>query len=386
MKNLIMKRLLPLVLFAGAAAVAVAVFICPNCGYEYEPGATVCRHCGAELAPSDDSAEPVMAPPSPESSDNGISLALISRACSGAEKRKAEGHHEACFLETRNAIAWTALLPDGADALRRRLHRLNAESRKDIPRGLRECPVCNGSGKRTRLFITLKGKAREQVDPASTCPACDGRGLLAAYATEQELARKMRSAEAAFSDMQKLRLLSKWHTIWLPRGISRNLTVREEAALKTSAPPLCSTCYGVGWTGCEFCHGTGRVPCSNPNCVMGQEVCPVCGGSKKEAVESGGRTVIRSCSHCRQLGVSPCETCGGQGFLFCEMCDGKGRFICSRCNGSGTGVTCERCDGQGLQQCSRCEGSGKYKNATCRTCGGEGVVLCKSCKGFGCDQ
>lgn len=172
-------------------------------------------------------------------------------------------------------------------------------------------------------------------------------------------------------------------------------------------------------SGCEKCHGTGKVVCSK------------CGGEKEVKCEKcNGKGTFRNCSKCDSTGKVDCSRCNGSGkeisicpvcvlggvyntrWINCAGCHGTGRrketeginrgriVSCWECGGRGqvketykeicpnchgeyerkTDKACKECAGTGKVECSRCGGTGRAK---CQKCNGGGKVKCDTCSGVG---
>jgi len=75
------------------------------------------------------------------------------------------------------------------------------------------------------------------------------------------------------------------------------------------------------------------------------------------------------------IGYTTCPTCHGTGEDNCMFCNGTGQMTCFICGGDGEfmGATCNYCGGTGIVTCLYCKGTGKQ---TCFTCWGSGKILC----------
>ena len=109
------------------------------------------------------------------------------------------------------------------------------------------------------------------------------------------------------------------------------------------------TCYGCSGSGknrCSSCGGRGDKSCGK--CRGGQKYCYSCSGSgtRREYSISQERTVSRRCTSCYGQGYSPCDYCGATGRVRCSRCSGSGQITCSLCRGKGE-IKCLKCDAQG---------------------------------------
>lgn len=143
-------------------------------------------------------------------------------------------------------------------------------------------------------------------------------------------------------------------------------------------------------SGCEKCHGTGKVNC------------PSCGGGKKTKCEECNGNGKHQCHSCSGSGRVSCSSCRGSGneIKTCPVCDSgkveKTRWInCNKCHGSGIEsyspsgrpFSCTRCSGRGQVKetyreiCPNCHGEYRKKVGTCKSCGGTGRRTCPDCGG-----
>lgn len=110
---------------------------------------------------------------------------------------------------------------------------------------------------------------------------------------------------------------------------------------------------------CNYCHGSGRVICSQCNGTgWVKKICSWCHGS-------GGHNRSR------------CMYCGGKGYTVDEVF-GSGRHDCFYCNSTGyVENSCTRCSGSGYESeiCDIYAASGQERHyVTCTYCNGSGQV------------
>jgi hypothetical protein len=376
------RNLLPalIFLFVFALAALARVVLCPRCGHEAEPAATICAHCQQALTP--DAETPVAGPTSsPAPSLSAVARATVETELAAARAALDGDRPALAWWRARNLAGLMALSPASADL---------AAARVEVERGAlaalrerdRECPVCKGDGGMTLLFVTVQGDPSRQKAPGQSCPACKGLGRWPARPTEDQLAGAFAQGQRDFLAAMRDAGWKASGPAWLPPGLT-NLTARQTAQARSAVAGPCGTCRGLGFLGCDTCRGAGRLPCSDAACVSGRVVCPDCQGMRRRQEDEDGRSITRRCATCRQTGVAECAACEGRSVLVCDDCEGRGERRCDTCDGRGERALCTGCSGEGVRACRRCKGSGTYRDAVCAVCRGEGDEVCSSCQGDG---
>jgi len=369
-----------------------AVLICPRCGYEYQAGQPTCEHCGATLPtarePAADTAAAAAREPAPEPKapadtklDAGADT-LVNRELTTAFQLYEKKRYWLCYMFARNGLALNALSENPRARRYRRTLRLVAQCKKAIQRTQEQCPVCKGTGDKEIRTGSISGKSGTHYLHKG-CPACRGAGTLPAARTLDRIKDARARAYDDYVLRQQEKGFEEYQGIWAPPERIAGLSARQEVAMKKAFGAPCSSCEGMGFSGCGLCEGTGIRKCPNTSCVAGKALCPDCQGTGKRKEKTGRRTHVGFCDTCNGSGLIRCDTCEGKGYIPCPTCGGKGNVLCKRCNGTGESPVCNKCDGTGVQTCSRCKGSGQYHGAPCPQCNGEGVLICSSCDGFG---
>lgn len=318
---------------------ADALSICSECGRESDVSASFCSHCGAALsgAPRPDSqdASAVAEADADSASANTAKSASVQDVASGAKaaardwaearKRRDAGDVAAAFALLRNAQALLAANAGPA-------------------------PSANAA----RSLAAEAEVARREFDekfPAARRQAAITAGL--------------RSAETYFRGEGRVRL----GNAWVPSGWVSALPPPSIAAIRTSLPPVCSACAGVGSTPCRSCAGSGTTPCKANGCNGGWVV----------------RKPTNSLTPKTDIAIrEKCPVCRGTARVSCRDCAGAGRAICKKCGGTGDAPVCKACAGTGLADCRQCLKKGP--DPDCPLCAGTGKVLCPKCGGDGRKQ
>jgi hypothetical protein len=289
------------------------------------------------------------------------------------------------ILRARNTLALLKLAPDASDRNTASLLTAITAAEKVMRDTEVGCFACRGTGQRIYTMTDLHGDVRQQSAAAGTvgCPVCGGSGKIPARATQTALIAQMSTANQTFERQQQARGWEGVAGVWVPKGVAEHLTLRQKAALKTTASSPCKTCYGLGFFGCTTCSGEGKLKCTNAKCVQGREPCPMCKGKRKITETTKGHSIEHNCPNCSGTGISICATCQGRGFLPCVKCESTGQIRCTACKGTGENGLCQKCDGSGLIPCRVCKGEGRVKGAPCTDCKGEKVVPCTTCDGTG---
>jgi DnaJ-class molecular chaperone len=271
----------------------------------------------------------------------------------------------------------------GDSSLAREMDQFMREQGRSALSGQRTCPACKGDGKRKMLFANFEGEVHEQVAANMRCPVCEGRGTVRGQlSSDRAEARLVEGRRRADELLRALRYTDQGG-VWIPEGAADRFGARQQAALRTSVARACTACFGLGGLGCTSCQGAGRDACDGDGCVMGQAVCPDCGGKRRMTAQENGRSLQQTCRTCRQTGIVNCPTCRGRGWRSCTTCVGQGSTSCKKCAGKGQATACTKCVGQGLVTCRHCDGTGSTRGAPCVACKGDKLALCTTCDGFG---
>ncbi|MBP5321944.1 MAG: hypothetical protein J6334_13285 [Kiritimatiellae bacterium] len=364
----------------GMAAVAAAllagmvwaqgIVVCPSCGREAAPDATVCGHCQARLPErGPKTPPPPVEAPKPDSQAEIVRLAEqcvrenVKRMQELKEKQPATA-----FFFAENALAVQRLLPP--NHFKDKTDQLILDGNKTLLTRLGQaylpCRFCNGTGSVKMKLAKRDGTALE--GPKKRCVKCNGTGRRLTSAPVDRaklvLAQGRREYERlCISDGQ----VRAGH-LYLPEALAKLLGNRQMALVMTGMPIPCSSCQQIGRQPCTTCKGTGSVKCTQQGCVNGEY---------KE--KQTGRKTTRI----NDPVTKECPKCGGTGEIFCQACNGAGNIPCRKCSGSGVADACRRCAGAGYMDCTKCRGTGKLRDAPCPDCRGELYMLCPSCHGEG---
>lgn len=372
-----------IVLCLSAMVVQAALHICQKCGYENDPGATICVHCKAPFpvqeqpaASAEDASEEV----TEGAPDEYAPLELVyAEVAEGRTWMQKEAYELArCFF--LNALALEGLTdPTEHNTRSEQLLRMVAQAESAARTVRKPCPRCGGSGRHTLKIAGLDSSNRGSdfglgerlsTDDAAgiTCKKCGGDGLVYAAGTIAEMTFARSKAQSAYGKYQQARKYEMLGAVWVPLRFADALTVRQKARLMRSIVLPCASCAGFGRKDCKHCDGVGRMDCPNRACNKG-----------RVPVEQSNRNIQRL----EGSSTKVCEVCGGLETVPCTHCDEQGSIVCADCNGSGDAEICSRCTGRGYVLCNRCKGSKMYRGEACANCRGEGYVLCPSCKGRG---
>ena len=380
MRNIPIRLLFVALLFVGGTLIA-KLLQCPKCGYEYQEGQATCQHCGTAL-PAKQAAAPVAAPAAPP-----ITADIMSHEFADVEKARDAKQSGLLIFRARNTLALLKLAPEASNAGSGDLLTAIKEAETALRDAKIPCFACRGTGQRIYSLTDMHGDVRRQESAPGTvtCPVCDGAGKLPARTSQTVIVAAMSNAKQEFERQQQARGWENFAGIWLPKGLSDHLTIRQKAAVKGTLAGTCSTCYGFGFFGCVDCKGAGKLKCTNVKCIQGKEPCPVCKGKKKITDTTGGRgnSVAHTCNACSGTGISLCAICGGRAYLVCAKCESTGQIRCTTCKGTGENALCTKCDGSGLVPCAACKGTGEIRGAPCPTCHGEKEAVCTICNGTG---
>ena len=374
-----------LLLLALLASVTLArVLLCPRCGHEVEPGAAACAHCGNAL-PAESA--PIAPPPAPVLPETGAGPAELTEPLLQAEvaaARQALDREDfwMAWLRARNARALSALAPANAGRAQE-LDRVGKSAERGLRFATQKCPACQGRGTRDLLMVSADGRPGRQQAAGQKCPACGGGGTWMRRAPSDQLDAGYARAQRAVGEQYAAAGWTQAGGVWMPSPLAGSLDLRQTVALRKAVGAACETCHGFGFAGCETCGGAGRLACPDKACVSGRVICPDCQGTRRMRADDEGRSVLRSCTTCRQTGAVECPQCHGRASVACTACEGQGDERCRACKGRGERAECRSCSGEGLRVCTRCEGTGKRDGATCPTCAGEGAKLCSTCQGSG---
>lgn len=390
------KACLPalLVLLVLAVLVAAGVLICPKCGYEYQAGTALCGHCGAELPAAPPSKpEPDDLPPARGGEAPVLSLeqdivnsGIVERELRSAEHSLEQNRFWLAMMLGRNAMALNELTSDSRGGRYQRILRVVETCKSKLRVAIRPCPICDGTGKQTILTLSLNAET-EKRRVNMPCPACHGRGSIKAATLLKDLRFGRARAIDDYVVLQKRKVFSELFGVWLPADVIPRLSTRQTVAMKRAFGGGCPECLGFGLSGCSSCDGTGLQICSEPSCVAGRAVCPVCKGTGTEKRRNDDKksSIVRKrrCPKCSGRGLITCETCRGRGFTPCAVCEGRKGIMCRKCEGRGLRPLCGKCDGKAYLECAKCMGTGAYRGNTCPKCNGEGITICTSCRGTG---
>ncbi len=370
--------------------IASALTICGSCGYESGDDSRFCSHCGgglkAEVGERRAKGGGLTAEVGELTAEDGEltaedgtgSSALISAEAVAWDMRTARlrlvGEDVALArMFARNAMALNLLAAEDPENVRsqailafiERCDRLFGRAR-------RECPDCEGSGKRVMTTRALDGRTRDLQIAGWACERCGGAGLVQGKETVDE--RKYRRGQAVerFRATQQSRGRVPMGDVWVPESAVEGLDVAAAVMLKRAIPPACQRCAGIGRADCSTCRGRGIATCDAKGCERGRVERESLGGQI-----GGARTDSKT------IHTVNCEVCKGSGLSSCEKCSGAGSFVCKSCNGEGFGKVCSKCNGAGLTTCRRCSGTRVYRGEACATCGAEGITECSSCGGIG---
>ncbi len=379
-----------LLVAVSTSVVWAALRICPSCGHEATGSEERCTHCNA-LLPA------VLVPPRPEPTEPrpatnalpsertqpALSDEVVAEQVTTARRFTEQGALWGAILFARNAAALLAIQGPQTAEQRLALATLIRGARRQLARTEQPCPVCRGTGAQRMKALTLKGDVVDQVVVGGKCPYCRGTGRVPARTPDDQLANEEAQALQTFAAEQQKRGLEEIRGLWLPPGLWESLTPKQQAAARKAAGVPCVRCYGIGTQSCTACGGAGILPCTNPNCAGGIEICPDCNGRGRTSGSRGATAMQIRCETCNGTGKRTCSTCNGKGCIECTNCQGRGENICTACRGTGEGSVCSKCQGDGTIPCPRCNGTGQYRGAPCAACNGHGSSLCKACNGAG---
>ena len=351
---------------------AAGLLVCPKCGYEVDATATICAHCGAALPPPKADAAASSALEAPHADTVSTQAMEAARTDWRAALDCQVLRPELAWAYCENALALSRLVRrdtiamGSGSALAEGLER----NRAAVKQSTRPCAICNGTGRRTVQFQGLSGDKNTQVAEGLTCTACGGSGVMRVNRTADELRVLLAQARRDFDAREQAQGRVACGRVWLPQGLADQLSVREQALIRTAAPTPCSSCQGTGVEDCGRCKGSGHVKCSNEGCDNGWIV-------RKELntlTTKGNLNRREQCPLCQGTGWNPCPDCHGQGTVACKSCHGSGRS-----------PVCQDCGGQGWSGCARCHGTGKLSDGgVCPDCHGLADRLCPKCHGEGC--
>ena len=359
---------------------AASLVICPKCGTEAEPSATVCAHCGALLpAVKVEPVAPANTPVPPEKHSSAISTLALD--ATRADRRLADEslapRPELAYAYYENALAVSRLVRrEGLPASAGKSLAENLERcRNQLAHTTRPCVACNGNGKSSVHFQALAGDKSAPSGSSVTladgppCAVCGGSGVVTVGRSADELRVLIAQGRRDFDTRQQAAGRVACGRAWLPPDLLAQLSVKEQALVRTACPTPCAGCTGIGIQDCQHCKGSGRIKCSNGGCVNGWI-------TRKES-----NTLTPKVAVSRK---ERCAVCQGAGIVPCSDCRGVGTIPCKTCNGSGRNAVCLDCGGQGWAPCSKCQGAGTVGGKPCPDCHGAGDRLCPKCHGEGC--
>lgn len=372
------------------SAVLAELLLCNDCGHEYEPGATVCLHCGAPLAPSanDATSETQQKPTNTLSVAHSSATALKNSLPISWAKKEFKRAQQAANLNepllavyiARNSLALAAGSNADAETIEKKVQKFIDRCENIALYEEMTCPACKGDGKGRLILRTLSGEYEQHITNRG-CKICHGSGTIPAFVPEKQLAEHWNSARRSFDDRNEQMNLEQLGEAWVPAGTTEKIDLKTRCRVMRTAARYCKTCHGMGFVTCSKCNGSGIIACKNKDCVQGKEICSECKGSTRSNRDKKG-TLGGSCRYCQGKGIRTCPYCLGKAVTKCKSCF-KGRKSCKSCDGTGYREKCTSCNGAGWHECKRCKGSGIYKDATCSSCAGTGIVRCKSCGGDG---
>lgn len=390
MKQIISRLLASLVIVWTILpqTVIAEINICSSCGYEYDQGDGFCSHCGKKLAVSvpgvaKNPATGTM-PSEGESPDLGVPNGLLENEMITIQEhmRNQQPWHALRVARNAKGLSMLGTVPDVAT--REKLAVGINKLEQGLSKRATPCAFCQGRGYPMALSLSMRGDKQTTAVPHIPCQACGGSKVLMTAPPPDVLATEASLAQRDVDTAFRTRGWKETMGIWIPPALDLlNAEAPDKARVLRAVGQTCTTCQGIGRLGCEDCHGQGKVPCGNKECVAGMEVCRKCDGTRMENDRRDSRTVKQTCTHCQGRGIAPCEDCEGRGYEVCEDCKGLGDIACEDCDGKGHPPTCEDCRGNGVADCHRCRGTGVYRDRPCTECEGKKKVLCEECHGTG---
>ncbi len=367
-----------IVLLSGAW-LAAALHICPKCGYENDPGITLCAHCRAVLKKSEQGESNT----SSEQNDHGTPgrsgvnaeypmpasevTAEIERASSALNADKPALSR----LFALNVLAMVQLvnpadrLPSWGEPLVKNIALLE----KKILEERAVCPLCGGKGRSLTVQAGFTGERPALNTGGSLCRRCGGTGRTDRLVSFDTVRILLGQTRKEYDRLQRALGRKEEGRGWIPAKVSEQLNLEQRVKIRRILAPVCKECFGFGRVSCKNCKGTSVVPCPE-RCDKGWVPAPRNDSDKKMLGGGSDRRLL-------------CKVCGGKGDIPCPSCDGTGRVACGECNGTGQCQLCSKCGGKGIIECRKCRGSGEYKGTKCRECDGEGKVICSGCYGCG---
>lgn len=396
-----MKKFLSL-FFIAAFAVAQEMVICPQCGHEAQPGATVCRHCHAVLPaprPERRQAErPQVLPPSPQAQANaqkGALAAAKTAECLREARQLSKDQPAVALGYYQNALALRRLCAPAPSSGKKPADEIvegNRAMLARLQRGWVSCRACKGTGE--KQMVLRKRDGRDNKGPVGKCPACNGRGGHEGWLPADRVEALVLQGRGEFERQRIAAGDVKVGQAFLPPQLAEQLTNRERALVMTANPRPCPACGITGRQVCAACKGTGFTRCTAQGCQNGrltEKRKTVHGVVKATRMNEGADDL---CAVCDGTGEVPCRICGGRGSVPCKKCGGSGAApMCRKCMGTGI-VTCGKCKGNGLEKGMRRQqgdsslaygkdSQGSPGENVCPECRGEGVVMCPTCGGDG---
>jgi len=353
----------------AAAAAWAQLRQCERCGFEALDAEAECRECAAALPPA-----PGAVDAEPADGADGDDPARGAEGAAGellrvlgddvrAARASERTHPAVAFHYYRHAVGLVRAVPaaDLSEEAREGLVAGVARCRQAIARCVRDCALCNGTGKRALVAKPAatgsRGLASTTAAPVPPdCDRCRGQGRVNAPRTMEETRVLLGEGRKIFE--QQMHALGRvgCGRGFLPPGLEEQLSLQERALIRGGLADGCATCMGLGKTDCATCKGMGTLPCRGRGCASG--LVPPATGDAPPA---------------------PCAVCRGAAAVACAACQSNGTLGCRSCKGSGQAERCKTCGGNGVAACATCRGKG----GECKTCAGAGRALCAQCFGEG---
>lgn len=355
------------------AIYAEQVIICPKCGYENPETEKICHHCEAKL-PAKEEVETIQEKSSNTnlwigSKPGHLNPQIVEDEISVGKQWMSKNETDVAYFFFRNALALNLLTDAESGKMfgKQIVGLINKCSSVGATKKI-TCDTCDGTGKGTVKFVSMKGEVSYMETPGHPCEVCGGTGYLIKSISVTEKMLALGRAKNKFTTLQKGRRFIQTGEAWIPIGLEQFLTMYQQVALLRAVAAPCTKCMGIGKIECTECKGTGMIKCTNPKCRNGMV-----------EVETGGGLSSKT----KLTRKEKCPVCKGKGMINCPKCSGDGSILCPLCNGTGERAVCSTCGGQGLIQCTKCRGTGIIRNISCDACKGTGVVICNKCNGDG---